>query len=260
MSQAARSEIYLDHTDMVPPHLGDDGIRQQLLAFAQDVNLIYARERARAQELESALLDLQDSYFATVQTLAFVVEAKDVHTRSHLNRAHAYAVALAERVAPELAGNKAFEYGFLLHDIGKIAIPEQILQKAGPLTDDEWAVMQTHPAVGAQILAPIKFMRDAVPIVESHHEQWDGSGYPRRLEGEAIPLGARVFSIVDAFDAMTSDRPYRRALTIEETVDKIVAAGGTQFDPDIVREFAALCADCTDVWPLDRDHNSTDIR
>jgi HD-GYP domain-containing protein (c-di-GMP phosphodiesterase class II) len=218
-------------------------LREQLLSFARDLNEIYRRERDRTKQLEDALSELEESYLATVRTLAFVVEAKDTHTRSHLDRAHDYAVALATRVAPELAADQTLRYGFFLHDIGKIGIPERVLSKPGPLTDDEWAIMRTHPLLGAQILSPVKFLHPALPIVEAHHEKWDGTGYPRGLKKEEIPLGARIFALVDAFDAMTSDRPYRRALTFEQALDQIAASAGTQFDPEVVRCFVELCED-----------------
>ena len=221
----------------------EGALREQLLSFARDLNEIYRRERARTEQLEDALRELEESYLATVRTLAFVVEAKDTHTRSHLDRAHDYAVALAARVAPELAEDQTLRYGFFLHDIGKIGIPERVLSKPGPLTDDEWAIMRTHPLLGAQILSPVKFLRPALPIVEAHHEKWDGSGYPRGLKREEIPLGARIFALVDAFDAMTSDRPYRRALSFEQALEQIASSAGTQFDPEVVRCFVELCAD-----------------
>jgi len=234
------------------PLLDDDAVRRQLLAVAHDLNRVYRRERQRAEELEQALRDLEESYLATVQTLAFVVEAKDSTTRSHLGRAHDYAVALAKRVSPELADDKVFRYGFLLHDIGKVGIPEGILRKDGPLTPDEMEVMKTHPLIGAQIMAPIKFLRRAIPIVECHHERWDGGGYPRGLRSEEIPLAARIFAVVDTFDAMTSDRPYRRALSVEGALEEIVRAGGSQLDPEIAKEFALLCEERTGLWPLHR--------
>jgi HD-GYP domain-containing protein (c-di-GMP phosphodiesterase class II) len=227
-----------------PLEAAEEGrLREQLLSFARDLNEIYRRERARTQQLEEALSELEESYLATVKTLAFVVEAKDTHTRSHLDRAHDYAVALASRVAPELAADQTLRYGFFLHDIGKIGIPERVLSKPGPLTDDEWAIMRTHPLLGAQILSPVKFLHRALPIVEAHHEKWDGSGYPRGLKFEEIPLGARIFALVDAFDAMTSDRPYRRALSFEQALEQISRSAGTQFDPEVVRGFVELCED-----------------
>lgn len=234
----------------VLPLLDDEGMRGQLLKFAEDFQRLYAKERARALELETALWDLEESYFATVKMAAFIVEARDAHTRSHLDRAQEYAVALATRVAPELADDKIFRYGFLLHDIGKVGIPDHILKKPSPLTREEWEVMQTHPILGGQMLAPIKFLERAVPIVECHHERWDGDGYPRRLAGTVIPLAARIFSVVDAFDAMTSDRPYRRALSVEQAVAEIVAHAGEQHDPDIAHAFAELCSERVEIWPL----------
>jgi HD-GYP domain-containing protein (c-di-GMP phosphodiesterase class II) len=228
---------------MNPDPTEDARLRGQLLAFAHDLNEIYRRERARTQQLEAALRELEESYLATVRTLAFVVEAKDAHTRSHLDRAHDYAVALAQRVAPELAQDQTLRYGFFLHDIGKIGIPERILSKPGPLTDEEWAIMRTHPVLGAQILSPVKFLHPALPVVEAHHERWDGAGYPRGLRGEEIPLGARIFALVDAFDAMTSDRPYRRALTFDRAAEQIARSAGSQFDPEVVRAFVDLCSD-----------------
>jgi HD-GYP domain-containing protein (c-di-GMP phosphodiesterase class II) len=232
------------------PVLDDSGVRDQLLEFAKDLNRIYHKERARAHELEQTLHELEDSYFATVKTLAFVVEARDAHTRSHLSRAHDYAVALAERVQPELADDRVFRYGFLLHDIGKVGIPDHILRKPSPLTHEEWAIMQTHPILGGQMLAPIRFLQRAIPIVECHHERWDGKGYPRGLKEEEIPLAARIFAVVDTFDAMTSDRPYRQALSVHEAVGEILAAAGTQLDPAIADAFAELCAERTDAWPI----------
>ncbi|MFA5890231.1 MAG: HD-GYP domain-containing protein [Actinomycetota bacterium] len=234
------------------PYLNEAAIRGQLLAFARDLSRIHRKERARTRELEHAVAEIEESYIATIQAMAFIVEARDVHTFHHLNRAHDYAVALAERVDTVLADDKVFKFGFLLHDIGKVGIPEHILTKPTPLTREEWEVMQTHPLLGGQILAPIRFLRRAIPIVECHHERWDGAGYPRGLDGEDIPLAARIFTVVDSFDAMTSDRPYRRALSVEEAVSEIVRVAGTQFDPELAHEFAALCAERMDAWPLDR--------
>ncbi|MCA1832449.1 MAG: HD-GYP domain-containing protein [Actinomycetota bacterium] len=217
-------------------------LRDQLLNFAKDLNEVYRRERTRARELEAALEELQDSYLATVRTLAAVVEAKDSRTRAHLDRAHLYAVALARRIAPEMADDPGLRYGSLLHDIGKIGVPEGILGKQGPLTREEWEIVKTHPLIGGQICAPVKFLQKAIPLIEGHHERWDGAGYPRGLKGEDIPLQARVFAIVDAFDAMTADRPYRTPMTFEMAVNEIVRASGTQFDPAVVQAFSEMCA------------------
>lgn len=218
-------------------------MRQQILVFARELNEVIARERDRRREAEDALRALQGSYMDMVKTLAFVVEAKDTYTRSHLDRTYQYAVALTRRVSPELAADATLGYGFLLHDIGKVGIPERVLNKPGPLTDDEWAIMRTHPLIGVQVVSPIKFLGEAVHVIRSHHERWDGKGYPQGLKGEEIHQAARIFSVVDTFDAMTSDRPYRKGLPVEVALEEIEKCGGSQFDPEIASEFVKLCED-----------------
>ncbi len=141
---------------------------------------------------------------------------------------------MAARVDPQLATRPEVAYGFFLHDIGKVGIPESVLCKPGPLTDDEWTIMRAHPAIGAQIVEPIRFLQGAVEIVFTHHERWDGAGYPTGLVGEQIPLAARVFAVADSFDAMTSDRPYRSALSFDQALEEIRRGAGTQFDPTVV--------------------------
>jgi len=217
-----------------------DDARNQLLVFAREIKEIYQRERERTRELSTALDQLNDAYLSTMKTLAFLVEAKDVGTRMHLDRTNQYGLALARLIDPKLAELQEVGYGFLLHDIGKIGVSERILTKAGPLSESEWAVMRTHPLIGAQVVAPMSFLGRAVDVIRSHHERWDGGGYPRGLAGDAIPLPARIFSVVDAFDAMTSDRPYRRALHVEEAIEEIARSSGTQFDPEVVEAFLIL--------------------
>jgi len=129
----------------------------------------------------------------------------------------------------------------LLHDIGKIGIPDAILLKPGPLTPEEWKVMRTHPEIGKRLIERIPFLRGAIPIVYSHHEKWDGSGYPRGLGGADIPLGARIFAVVDAFDAMTFGRPFRRPLTVGAALAELDRCSGTQFEPAVVRAFVDAC-------------------
>lgn len=216
--------------------------KEQLLTLARDVNAMYQSERARARELEEALAALQENYLATVRTLAFIVEAKDSSTREHLERTHDYARALSRVVNPGQEAGAELSYGFLLHDVGKVGIPESILCKPGPLTDEEYEVMKTHPLIGVQIVAPIKFLGTAVEVIRCHHERWDGRGYPDGLAGEDIPIGARIFSVCDTFDAMTSDRPDRRALPFDYAVEEIERCGGTQFDPVVVDAFVEMCA------------------
>jgi HD-GYP domain-containing protein (c-di-GMP phosphodiesterase class II) len=218
-------------------------LQDQLKIFAREIGVLYSAERVRSRELEVALDGARTMYLATMKSLAQVVEAKDPTTRGHLDRTAHYGLALARRIDPALAARPEVGYGFFLHDIGKVGVPESILCKPGPLTELEWIVMRSHPQIGAKIVEPIPFMGEAVEIVRSHHERWDGTGYPRRLQGEDIPLGARIFAIADSFDAMTSDRPYRRALSIEEAIEEILAGAGTQFDPSCVEVFVDLATE-----------------
>jgi ribonuclease P protein subunit RPR2 len=215
------------------------GVHQQLIVFARELGDLYRLERARSAELERVLSSLQDTYIATMKSLAQVIEAKDETTRGHLDRTQAIGLALARRIDPTIATTE-LGYGFFLHDIGKVGVPEHVLCKPGPLSPEEWTIMKTHPVVGAQIVEPITFLGEAVDLVRHHHERFDGSGYPDGLRGEGIPLPARVFAVADSFDAMTSDRPYRRAMSVERALDELVEGAGTQFDPAVVREFIDL--------------------
>jgi len=215
-------------------------VQEQLIVFARELGELYRLERSRNAELESVLESLQDTYLATMKSLAIVIEAKDQTTRGHLDRTQVFGLALARRVDPDLARSPTLGYGFFLHDIGKVGIPEHILCKAGPLTIDEWTVMRNHPIIGAQIVAPITFLSDTVKLIRHHHEWFDGTGYPDGLASEAIPLSARVFAVADSFDAMTSDRPYRGSIGPERALAELRNGAGTQFDPEIVRVFVDM--------------------
>jgi HD-GYP domain-containing protein (c-di-GMP phosphodiesterase class II) len=230
------------------PTSGVEELEQQLLVFARDAVTAYRRERVRAAELEEALSTLETAFLETIRSMAFVVEAKDAYTGQHLERCRVYGNALMDRLGVSTEYPDA-QYGFLLHDSGKVGVPEAILGKPGPLTAAEWRVMRTHPLIGYQMLAGIPFLANAAEIVRSHHEMWDGSGYPEGLSAEEIPLAARVFSVVDAFDAMTTDRPYRAALPIQHAADEIARMRGTQFDPDVAGAFVDLIPDLPYVRP-----------
>jgi ribonuclease P protein subunit RPR2 len=229
-------------TEAALAHRGEEleALRGQLDAYAVDFRLTYEAEQHRAQELAAALAELQATYHATVDGLAVAVEAKDECTGGHLQRVCRYGMMLTSLVAPEHAHDPQFEYGFLLHDIGKLMVPDVILTKPGPLDESEWKLMHEHPDSGRSILSGIPFLAGAREIVYAHHERWDGSGYPRGLSGDAIPLGAQIFPVCDAFDAMTSDRPYRPALSIEGAREEIRLASGTQFRPEVVEAFLSL--------------------
>jgi len=215
-------------------------LKHQLQIFARDVGRLYREQKARAEQLEEALRTIKEAYLQTVRSLAFVVEAKDAYTGQHLERCRVYGLALMDALGIT-ADYPDAEYGFLLHDAGKVGVPERILGKPGPLTAAEWRVMRTHPIIGYQILQGIPFMRNAAEIVRCHHEMWDGTGYPEGLRHEEIPVAARVFAVVDAFDAMTTDRPYRAALSIDKCSEEIGRMAGTQFDPEVVQVFLPLC-------------------
>lgn len=228
---------------MTPEPADQDVVHGQLMAFARDLKSLYRQERERSRELEEALERLSDSYLSTMESLAVLVEAKDEHTRRHLDRSRDLALELTRRVAPDLAERPEIGWGYRLHDIGKVAIAERILMKRGDLTPSEWLEMRTHPEVGAQIVAPLRFLGDAVLVIRHHHERYDGSGYPHGLRGEAIPTPARIFSVVDAFDAITNDRPYRKARSAEEALEEIARRAGTQFDPQVVEVFVGMVED-----------------
>jgi ribonuclease P protein subunit RPR2 len=204
---------------------------EQLLLYARDLRHLIELERGQRSLLEAA-------YAQTVAALTSALEWKDTGTGAHARRVQRYALELARAVDPELAERPSLRYGFLLHDIGKIAIPDEILGKQGALTDDERRMIERHTVLGAQMLGGVAFLeRDAVDVVRSHHERWDGRGYPDRLAGDHIPLGARIFAVADTLDAITSRRPYRDAQSWRVARQTILAESGRQFDPAVVAAF-----------------------
>jgi HD-GYP domain-containing protein (c-di-GMP phosphodiesterase class II) len=216
--------------------------KAQLQIMTRDVSRLYRRQREQSEELARVTAELRSSYLSMVETLAFVVEAKDEYTRNHLERCRKYGLMLARRIDPGLATDE-IEYGFLLHDVGKLGIPDSILSKPGALTSDEMRLVETHPIYGLEIVAPLKgLLGSATSVIRHHHERYDGSGYPDGLAGDEISVAARLFSVVDAFDAMTSDRPYRPALSFEEAIRRLHSEAGRQFDPAVVEVFAELVA------------------
>jgi response regulator RpfG family c-di-GMP phosphodiesterase len=206
---------------------------------AQEELLLYARDLRHMLELERGQrVLLENAYHETVMALATALESKDTGTRAHSHRVQLYALELARTMDSKLAVDQSAEYGFLLHDVGKIGIPDSILLKPGPLTPAERRRMQTHTVLGEQMLGGIALLKgEGLRIVRSHHERWDGRGYPDRLGGKEIPLGARIFAVADSLDAMTSHRPYRRAVSWKSARTEIVAEAGKQFDPDVVEAF-----------------------
>jgi putative nucleotidyltransferase with HDIG domain len=205
---------------------------------------VYARSSrrivAQAGALEDALALRERTYDATLTALTSALDFRDNETGGHSDRVVAYMELLLEQMDIRGADLATLRRGALLHDVGKIGVPDNVLRKATALSEAEWAVMKRHPEFGARIIAGIPFLQEVARIVRHHHERWDGMGYPDGLKGERIPLGARIFAVGDSFDAMTSDRPYRRALLITAAREEIRRCAGTQFDPAVVTAFLSI--------------------
>jgi len=195
----------------------------------------------RTIELSNALDELDKTYNFTLRALVMALDTRDTETQGHSVRVVRYTLKLAELLGiSDPKTLKVFEYGALLHDIGKIGTPDAILRKPAKLSDSEWEIMKTHPVIAYKILHRIKFLEEASQMVLHHHESFQGDGYPERLSGEDIPLGARIFHVADAIDAMTSDRPYRKAHTFDQTAHELQKYSGSQFDPQVIRVFQSI--------------------
>lgn len=206
-----------------------------LLPIAYTLYRAYNAQVEQWEERKRHLDETEALHLRTIEGLAMAIEAKDHNTHDHLFRVRDYVTDIATTMGLSEADKKALQIAAFLHDIGKLAVPEHIINKPGKLTSEEFEKMKIHPSVGADILERVRFPYPVVPIVKSHHERWDGLGYPEGLRGEAIPLGARILSVVDCFDALASDRPYRRAMPLEKAMEIVKGSAGTQFDPEVVR-------------------------
>jgi response regulator RpfG family c-di-GMP phosphodiesterase len=206
---------------------------RQLERYAADLRETFKEERARAQEL-------RQSYMLTVRALANAVEARDAYTGRHAERVAAYGLRIAAAAGMSLSDEPQIEFGFLLHDAGKVAVPDAILFKPGPLTPAERAIIEQHPVTGSEIVRDIDFLGAARDVIRSHHERWDGKGYPDGLRGTAIPLSARVFAVADTLDALTTNRPYRRASSFAKARVIILRDSGSHFDPEVIEAYDAL--------------------
>lgn len=201
------------------------------------------RARLRTQLRIKRLTDQLESTEQVIFSMARWVEVKDPYTEGHLRRIAGYSERIAEELGLDADERRIVRSGGILHDIGKIAIRDSILGKPGPLNEDEQAEVRRHTDYGAAIIAPLRFASSVAPIIRAHHEHWDGRGYPQGLRGEAIPIGARIIAVVDAWDAMTTDRPYRRALERGEAIRRLRAGAGVQWDPKVVETLLELLAD-----------------
>lgn len=198
------------------------------------------RARIKSQLRIKGLTDQLEHTERVIITLATAIEEKDTYTEGHLRRLRYYSEQLARAIGLDEREVQAARYGGLLHDIGKIGVSEVILTKPSRLTNEERAEMEKHPVIGERIVSQMRFANEVGPIVRHHHERWDGGGYPDGLVGENIPIGARIVAIADSYDAMTTDRPYRRSLGQEEAIKRLYADSGTQWDPRLIEVFVQL--------------------
>jgi len=210
---------------------------KQNVAYRQNLEQIIS---ARTTRLRATMQDLERSYDFTLEAMGDALDLRDAETEGHSRRVTAYTISLARELGLDADQLRTIARGAFLHDIGKIATPDSILLKPGKLDPEEITIMREHCARGYEMVRKIPFLREAAEIVYAHQETFDGSGYPRGLRGERIPLGARIFAIADTLDAMTSDRPYRKGRSFAEARAEILRCSGTQFDPTIVQTFLAM--------------------
>jgi HD-GYP domain-containing protein (c-di-GMP phosphodiesterase class II) len=196
------------------------------------------RESADYERLRAQLMG--EAYAATVRALSNAISARDAYMGRHAERVAEYGELIAKAVDRELVEDPQVEFGFLLHDIGKLAVPDTVLNKRGPLSPREWRLVKRHPEIGYEILREIEFLDRARCVVLYHHERWDGRGYPQQLAGDTIPVEARVFAVADAFDAMTSPRPYRGPVEFAAAREEIERSSGAQFDPAVVEALRSV--------------------
>ena len=201
---------------------------------------IQAHQATAILETDYLHRELKAAYLSVVVSLTHALEARDAYTGGHCERMSSLGSHLAGRIGLDPEQVEAIRLGGILHDIGKIGVPDAVLLKAGALTSDERVIIEQHTDIGARIVEPIKGLRQVLPIVRHHHERFDGRGYPAGLAGSAIPIGARILGVCDAYEAMTSSRPYRPALPLEETLERLRRGSGTQFDPEILAVFFQL--------------------
>ena len=248
-------ELYIllltGHKDLAPPletirRLDIQGYCEKSDKFDQLLLLIESGIKSIAQmneikkiniELKNTYEMLEKSYLESIETLRYTVEAKDTYTRGHSDRVSKYSVLLGKKLELSDADIKNLQIGGLFHDVGKIGVPDVILQKESKLTDDEYSEIKNHPSIGAHILSTATIFKDIIPIVKHHHEKYDGNGYPGKLKGEEIPYLARIAAIADSFDAMTSRRTYRDSLPLDVVISEFKRCRGTQFDPEITDVF-----------------------
>lgn len=218
-------------------------LEEQVEAYRQRLETMVEE---RTGQLHAALQQLERSYDDTLQALGAAIDLRDSHTAGHSRRVTGYSLEIAEAMGLRDRQLLTLERGAYLHDIGKLGIPDHILRKPGPLTTDEWRLMQQHVQIGFDMVNGIQFLAEAAELILTHHERFDGRGYPRGLRGQQIPLGARIFGVADTLDAITSDRPYHRAASFESGCETIRLLSGSHFDPEVVEMFLRIPPE---TWP-----------
>ncbi len=213
------------------------GAEDYLLKPVSPEDLLTAIRSRLGRTQQLLLAQLHESYETSLIMLANAIEVRDPYTRGHVERVMNYAQAVAEQLGWTPATSNHLRFGSILHDIGKIHIPESILRKEGPLSEEEWSEMRKHPELGAELIKGIDYLSPATPVILYHHERWNGGGYPFGLKEAEIPVSARIVAVADSFDAMTTLRPYRKVLSPLEAFQEIEAGGGVQYDPAIVKAF-----------------------
>jgi HD-GYP domain-containing protein (c-di-GMP phosphodiesterase class II) len=211
----------------------------ELARLGGNFNNMAGNIEALVRRLKQALRQNQELFLETIKTLAAAIDAKDPYTRGHSERVSSYSMAISRHLG--LGQEEVFRVHIaaILHDVGKLGVRDGILNKPGGLSDDEFEVMRQHPAIGAQIMSPIRMLKDIIPGIRNHHETWDGTGYPDRMKGEEIPMVARIIGVADTFDAMTTTRPYQQAMTLDYVLNKMRSMSGSRFDPTVVEAFIA---------------------
>ena len=240
--------------------LGHSRLRESRRRYEAYLEELVAR---RTRELNRALDTVEGSYRATLKALAASLETRDAETHGHSGRVVAFSLRLGRELRLDDEQLRSLEFGAMLHDIGKIGVPDAILRKPGPLIESEWVLMREHPRLGEQILSGIEFLGGAARVVAHHHERWDGTGYPRGLRGEEIDLNARIFAVADAFDAITSDRVYRAAGTYDVAAAELGAGAGRHFDPQVVASFYRIPREDWDalrLLPPERGKGAADMQ
>ncbi|MFV2072536.1 MAG: HD domain-containing phosphohydrolase [Thermoanaerobaculales bacterium] len=213
--------------------------KDEIARLGSNFNHMAGSIEALVRRLKQALRQNQELFLETIQTLAAAIDAKDPYTRGHSERVSSYSMAIARHLGLNQEEVFRVRIAAILHDVGKLGVRDGILNKPGGLSEEEFAVMRQHPGIGAQIMAPIRMLRDIIPGIRNHHETWDGKGYPDRMVGDQIPMVARIIGIADTFDAMTTDRPYQDSMSLDFVVAKMQVMSGTRFDPAVVEAFMA---------------------